>query len=70
MCQDLGWKTLQDRRRDARMIMLYKVVNGLVAILAHEYVTSAYSLTRNSNPNKLEHGPLEQNQIQIQIQII
>ncbi len=54
MLQDLGWKTLQDKRRDARMIIMYKVVNGLVAIPAHEYVTPAYSLTRNSVPNKLQ----------------
>ncbi len=54
MLQDLGWKTLQDRRRDEQMIMLYKVVNGLVAIPAHENVALAYSLTRNSIPNKLQ----------------
>ncbi len=36
------------------MIMLYKVVNGLVTIPAHEYVTPAYSLTRNSISNKLQ----------------
>ncbi len=36
------------------MIMMYNVVNGLVAIPAHENVTPAYSLTRNSNPNKLQ----------------
>ncbi len=54
MLQDLGWKTLQDRQRDAQMIMLYKVVNGLFAIPAHEYVTPAYSITRNSIRNKLQ----------------
>ncbi len=56
MLQDLGWKTLQNRRRDVQLIMLYKVVNGLVAIPAHEYVivTPTYSLTRNDIPNKLQ----------------
>ncbi len=34
--------------------MMYKVVNGLVAIPTHEYVTPAYSITRNSIPNKLQ----------------
>ncbi len=34
--------------------MMYKAVNGLVAIPAHEYVTHAYNLTRKSIPNKLQ----------------
>ncbi len=63
MLQDLGWKALQDRWRDARMMMMYKIVNGLVAITAHEYVTPAYSLTSNSIPNK--RWPSELNQTHI-----
>ncbi len=38
---------LQDRRRNSRMIMLYRVINGLVVI-------PEYSLTRNSIRNKLQ----------------
>ena len=32
MLDTLGWIPLIDRRRDARLVLLYKVVNGLVAI--------------------------------------
>ncbi len=34
------------------MIMMHMVVNGPVTNPAHEYVTPACSLTRNSIPNK------------------
>ena len=32
MLRDLKWQPLADRRRDQRLILLYKIVNGLVAI--------------------------------------
>ena len=32
MLRDLKWQPLADRRRDQRLILLYKTVNGLVAI--------------------------------------
>jgi hypothetical protein len=27
MIQELGWKNLQDRRKDIRLTMLYKIIN-------------------------------------------
>ena len=32
MMSDLNWKSLQDRRRDSRLVLLYKIINELVAI--------------------------------------
>ena len=32
--QELKWKTLEDRRKDLRLILMYKIVNGLVAVPA------------------------------------
>ena len=32
LLNDLGWKTLAERRRDQRLIMMYKIQNGLVAV--------------------------------------
>ena len=29
MLQDLKWQPLADRRRDQRLILLYKIINGL-----------------------------------------
>ena len=32
MLKDLGWESLADRRRDLRLILLYKIVNHLAAV--------------------------------------
>jgi len=32
MLHDLGWCDLKDRRRDLRLVLLYKIVNGHVAV--------------------------------------
>jgi len=32
MLQSLGWETLQERRRQAKAVMIYKIINNLVAI--------------------------------------
>jgi len=38
MMQQLGWNTLQERRNQARVIMMYGIVNGLIAIPASLYL--------------------------------
>ena len=38
MLQDLQWPTLQDRRRKAKVTMLYRTVHHLVAIPSHTYL--------------------------------
>ena len=35
MCGNLGWRSLENRRIDARHTMFYKIVYGLVAICCH-----------------------------------
>jgi hypothetical protein len=35
---NLGWQPLAKRRADARLCLMYKIVNGLVAIPAHTYL--------------------------------
>ncbi len=51
--QDLHWPTLEQRRKDARATMLYKVVHGLVALPADEYLTpSTSSNTRHTHAYK------------------
>ena len=39
MLQDLNWRTLDQRRIDSRLIMMYKVTHDLVAIPALDYLT-------------------------------
>ena len=34
----LGWRTLDQRRADARLCLFYKIVHGLVAVLLPEYI--------------------------------
>ena len=39
--QDLGWRTLDQRRADARLCLFYKIVHGLVALPLPEYILTA-----------------------------
>jgi len=32
MLKDLGWESLADRRRDLRLVLLYKIVNHLAIV--------------------------------------
>ena len=44
--QDLQWKTLEQRRKLIRLLLMYKIVNGLIGISIPEYVTRAWHGTR------------------------
>jgi hypothetical protein len=52
MISDLGWDSLQSRRKDARLTFFYKVVQGAVGVSAEDYLTKGYSRTRSSNSYK------------------
>ncbi|MEW8548673.1 MAG: reverse transcriptase family protein, partial [Candidatus Thiodiazotropha sp.] len=56
MLQDLNWRTLDQRRIDSRLVLLYKVTYDLVAIPASDY------LIRNTRPSSRSH-PLAYRQI-------
>jgi len=43
MMQQLGWNTLEVRRNQARAVMMYRIVNGLIAIPASLYLTPKHS---------------------------
>ena len=50
MMNDLNWKPLQTRRRENRLVLLYKIVNNLVAIPPDKHLafkTSKYNLRQN-----------------------
>ena len=57
MIEELGWSDLADRRRNARLTMFYKVVNGLVAIDAKDYIVPGSSRTRSRNNQKYMQIP-------------
>ena len=56
MLKDLNWRTLEQRRIDSRLILMYKITNDLVAIPAADY------LIPNTRPSKFNH-PLAYRQI-------
>ena len=35
---DLGWRTLEQRRADSRLALLFKIYNGLIPVDAREYL--------------------------------
>ncbi len=41
MLDELQWSSLQERRRKSRLKMLHKVVNGIVALPAEQYLVPA-----------------------------
>ena len=48
MLDVLGWRTLEQRRSDARLAMLFKIVNGQIAIPSDQLVRPS-RLTRHSH---------------------
>ena len=38
MIQDLGWPSLQQRRQDAKLVMMYRIIYGLLDIPASRYL--------------------------------
>ena len=45
MLHDLGWRSLEQRRHDARLIIFYKIVYGLDAIQLSSYFESPMRIT-------------------------
>ena len=50
MQNQLGLRTLKQRRADARVIMLFKIIHGLVAIPLPQYFEQPSRMTRHSHP--------------------
>ena len=44
--QDLGWRTLDQRRADARLCLFFKVIHGLVAVPLPDYVQYSNRISR------------------------
>ena len=50
MMSSLGWRSLENRRYDARLLMFYKIVYGLVAIPVPSYFERPEVYTRHTHP--------------------
>ena len=49
MLQDLGWRSLEQRRADARLTLLYKIHHGHVPINASKYLRPTTRISRHSH---------------------
>ena len=52
MLHDLGWQSLDGRRQDQRLVLFYKIINGLVSVETEDILTSADSHTRKNHSFK------------------
>ena len=43
---DLGWRTLEQRRADARLCLFFKIVHGLVALPLPDYIHPSNRISR------------------------
>ena len=46
MLDQLGWRTLEQRRADARLCPFYKIVYGLVAVPLPDYIQPTHRVSR------------------------
>ena len=46
MVQDLGWRTLDQRRADARLCLFFKILHGLVAVPPPDYIQHSNIISR------------------------
>ena len=46
MLNELAWPTLESRRKNARLCMMYRIVHGLVAIPFEQYLVKSTTRTR------------------------
>ena len=63
MLDELGWPILSKRRKDARLILFYKIINNLAQV-PHEHIilTKTYEGTRKKNNHKFRHIPVNTSQ--------
>ena len=55
MLKELNWSSLEERRKNASVTMLYKVVNGLVAVDASDVLVNSDRRTRANNSHSYRH---------------
>ena len=53
MLQELKWRSLALRRADARLIMLYKILHGMVAIPVQPYIPQSTRLSTSSRQHTI-----------------
>jgi ribonuclease P/MRP protein subunit RPP40 len=54
MLQTLNWRPLSSRRRDARLVLLFKIIHRLVAVPCEGHIQQNQSRTRSNNSYRLK----------------
>ena len=49
MLENLGWRTLEQRRVDVRLALLFKIYNGLIPVDARKYLRHPTRRSRHSH---------------------
>ena len=55
MLHNLGWQSLDSRRQDQRLVLFYKIINGLASVEMEDILTPADSRTRKNHSFKFKH---------------
>ena len=61
MLSDLGWITLADRRKDLRLILLYKIIHGVTAVPTDNILVKADLRTRTGTSHNYKFMHLQPN---------
>jgi preprotein translocase subunit SecE len=54
MLKELKWPTLQQRRTNTKMVMMYRIVHHLIAISLQKYLTPATTRTTRGHDLQLK----------------
>ena len=52
MLHELGWQSLDGRRQDQRLVLFFKIINGLASVETEDILTPADSRTRKNHSFK------------------
>ena len=55
LLKDLKWHSLQDRRRELRLALLFKIIHGEVAIQGDNFLIPSDQRTRSNHPHTYKH---------------
>ena len=55
MLHELGWQSLDGRRQDQRLVLFFKIINGLASVESEDILTPADSRTRKNHSFKFKH---------------
>ena len=50
LLSQLSWQTLEERRSVARLVLFYKIINGLVAVPLPDYIQPTHRISRYCHP--------------------